>query len=65
MKVSKDASFGPVLNGPWLSALKKFADIKTAFCHYWLISKLLNKLASLLLSFTFVMPKKDSKRGNG
>lgn len=65
MKVSKDASLGPLLNGPWFSALKKLAGIKMAFCHYWLNSKLLNKLASLLLSFMFVMPKKDSKRGNG
>lgn len=30
MKVSKDASLGPLLNGPWFSALKKLAGIKMA-----------------------------------
>lgn len=66
VKVSKDVSFGPVLNVPWVSALKKFIGIKKAFCHYWLIIQVVNKLASLFLSFMIMMSKKrDSKRGNG
>lgn len=55
-----------MLNVPWVSALKKFIGIKKAFCHYWLIIQVVNKLASLFLSFMIMMSKKwDSKRGNG
>lgn len=66
VKVSKHVCLGPVLNVPWVSALKKFVGIKKAFCHYWLLIQVLEKLASLFLSFVIMLSKKwDSKRENG